>query len=486
METLPPVHLGASIAAAFAAAFLARGAVHRRWVMGAEMAARPRRQFALDLGLFFFAGALVSGFNAAVHGFPPGSAFSLLFGCLVAGFFAGLDTALARERASIYEARRGDHRAPVPRRLYPVTRRFSLVALSTSLFICMILMMVISRDFAWLAGEAQIADSLKTAERTVLVEVFFIMAALLAMVSNLIWSYSKNLRLLFENETGVLEQVSRGDLSRLVPVATHDEFGLIAGHTNAMIEGLRHRTRLVAAMKLAEEVQQSLLPQSPPELPGGEVTGTSRYCDETGGDYYDYFPLPDGRLAVVVADASDHGVGAALHMAAARAFLVSAVADYAGPRELLRRINRFLARDHKESGRFLTLFFLEIDASRSTLTWVRAGHEPALLYEPRRDRITELGGEGMALGVVEDQDFPPYFLEGWEPGAIVLIGTDGIRETRGPGGEVFGTERIRRLLREMAGASGPAIQAALLETLERFRGARPQEDDVAFVIVRLP
>ena len=87
------------------------------------------------------------------------------------------------------------------------------------------------------------------------------MAVLLALVVNLIVSYSRNLRLLFNNETDVLERVSRGDLSRTVPVATRDEFGVIAGHTNSMILGLRHRTKMITALKLAEEVQQNLLPK---------------------------------------------------------------------------------------------------------------------------------------------------------------------------------------------------------------------------------
>ncbi|NIQ92700.1 MAG: phosphatase, partial [Deltaproteobacteria bacterium] len=110
----------------------------------------------------------------------------------------------------------------------------------------------------------------------------------------MIISYSKNLKLLFENETNVLERVTQGDLSRLVPVATNDEFGVIAGHTNTMIDGLRHRLQLITALKLAEEVQQNLLPTEPPSYPGLDIAGISNYCDETGGDYYDYFRLSNG------------------------------------------------------------------------------------------------------------------------------------------------------------------------------------------------
>jgi sigma-B regulation protein RsbU (phosphoserine phosphatase) len=470
---------------AFGVVLFLRGAVEKRVVLSADDALRPRRQFLMDLSLFLAAGLSVAFYNTVVYRFPPAAAISLLIGCMAAGFFTGMDTALARERSAIYLAREKAPRVKPPKRLYPVTRRFSMVALSTSLFISLILMMVISRDFAWLAREGQTVESLKAAEMTVWVEVLFIMAVLLCMALNLILSYSRNLKLLFENETRVLEKVARGDLSRMVPVTTRDEFGLIAGHTNTMIKGLRHRSRLVSALKLAEEVQQSLLPAAPPEMPGIDITGISRYCDETGGDYYDYLALPGGALGVVVADASDHGIGAALHMATARAFLVSSSSAYRGAADLVTQVNRFLSRDHRETGRFITLFFLEIDIHRGILTWVRAGHEPALLYERGRDRFIELSGTGIALGVVEDYPFSASERRAWEAGSVLLIGTDGIREARNRAGEVFGETRIRELIRENADQPVGRIQEAILSSLERFRSGASREDDVTLVVIRL-
>ena len=223
-----------------------------------------------------------------------------------------------------------------------MTRRFSVVAFCSSLFVCLILALVISRDFAWLAEVQSNAAMLKEAERTVMLEVVFIMAALLGMVVNLIFSYSRNLTLLFNNETRILENVSRGDLSRMVPVATWDEFGVIAGHTNTMIEGLRHRTELLQALKLADDVQKSLLPRQGMDFEGADIAGDSIYCTEAGGDYYDYFRLPEGGLGVVVADVSGHGVSSALHMATARAHLIAGVQHYAGGPHLIQAANRFL------------------------------------------------------------------------------------------------------------------------------------------------
>jgi sigma-B regulation protein RsbU (phosphoserine phosphatase) len=366
-----------------------------------------------------------------------------------------------------------------------VTRKFSLVAITTTLFVTIIIVLIISKDISWLSKIEQNVISLSQAKRSVMYEIFFIMTVLLAMVVNLIISYSKNLKILFNSETDILERVTRGDLSKLVPVTTKDEFGVIAGHTNTMIQGLRHRIKLVTALKLAEEVQQNLLPRAAPTHPGLDISGTSIYCDETGGDYYDYFKLPDGRLGVVVADASDHGVGAALHMTTARAFLLFGVRNFSTPARLLDEINRFLATDSAETGRFMSMFFLEIDSSAKILRWVRAGHDPAMFYDPSQDRFLELSGEGVALGVVSNFRFSEFTRQGWDPGSIIVVGTDGIREARNTDGEMFGLDRLEDVVRKYASESAESIQNAVIANLRAFQGDAPQEDDITLVVVKL-
>jgi sigma-B regulation protein RsbU (phosphoserine phosphatase) len=366
-----------------------------------------------------------------------------------------------------------------------MTRRFSLFALTATVAVAGVIGLVLAGDVSWLAKIEREGISPGEARLSVMSEVFFVMAVLLAWVVNLVFSYSKNLKLLFDNETTVLERVTRGDLSKLVPVATNDEFGVIAGHTNLMIYGLRHRLKMITALKLAEELQQHFLPKRPPDHPGLQISGTSVYCDETGGDYYDYLELPHGRLGLVVADSADHGVGAALHMTTARAFLLSGAREYEGPANLLTGVNRFLTRDSVETGRFVTMFFLEIDLRARTLKWVRAGHDPALLYDSGKDAFLELNGDGMALGVVEDFHFQEYTHEGWAPGSVVVVGTDGVYETCNPDREMFGRERLRQIIRSHAAASAEAIQKVIIDTLHAFRGDAPQEDDITLVVVRL-
>lgn len=485
MEALPPVWLGASILVPFGLAFAVRPTLETRYVATAAVAQAAKRQFGLDLLLTLAAGTLVVAFNRLVHGFPLGSGLTLLLGCLIMGFFLALDTALARERTLIQQAAHTPGDDTPPKRLYPMTRRFSAVAVAATLCVTLVIILVILRDFAWLSEAGDTAERLKTAQRSVLVEVLFIMIALLGMVINLIFSYSKNLQLLFQNETHVLENVSNGDLSRLVPVTTSDEFGVIAGHTNTMIRGLRHRSRLISALKVAEEVQQNLLPQSPPRIQGIDLAGVSTYCDETGGDYYDYLELPGGRLGVIVADAADHGVGSALHMATARAFMRFAAHHYKDPATLMAAVNQDLTRDNAATGRFITAFFLEIDATARRLRWSRAGHEPALLFDPASAQFRELKGKGIALGVDEGSGFETVEITGWPADSVLLIGTDGIHEARNAKGDYFGHERLKEIIRDNHAADAETLKQIILDTVDGFREGFAMEDDLTLVAVKL-
>ena len=485
METLPPVLLGVSLLIPFAVALAVRRPLENRFVVSQPRGAQPKRQFYFDIAMCLAAGSLVVAYNIIVYGFPAASAISLLLGCTVVGFFLGLDMALARERKVIHEALAEDSVLPPPKRLYSMTRKFSLVAFTATIFLALVLGMVIARDVVWLATIEKSGMSIMQAQMSVMGEIFFVMVVLLAEVANLIISYSKNLKLLFENETNVLERVTRGDLSKLVPVATSDEFGVIAGHTNTMIGGLRHRLQLITSLRLAEEVQQNLLPAKPPSFPGLDIAGISNYCDETGGDYFDYFRRSNGHLGVVVADASDHGVSAALLMTTVRALLKQRVALKGDIAHIVSDVNLELVRDVQESGRFMTMFILEIKPESKTLHWVRAGHEPAILYNAGKDSFLELAGEGMAVGVVEDVDYQKYTHEGWTSGSIVVVGTDGIREAQNVEGEMFGLDRLRESIRKSSTEPAETIQNEIIKDLKTFQGEAPQEDDITLVVVKL-
>ncbi len=477
--------LGVIIFISFLIVLVFRVPVQRRFVRTALAIFQPKRAFSLDLALCLGAGLLAAGYNRTAFGFTLSSAGTLLIGCAIAGFFIGLDSALIWERELIREEISRNPIFTPPKRLFSITRKFSIVALVTTVVVSVVMAMVFARDIVWLTKIGQDTASILDAQMSVAYEVFFIMAVLAALVINLIMAFSRNLKLLFNTQTNVLERVSHGDLSQKVPVATRDEFGVIAGHTNNMIDGLRHRIRLLGALKLGEEVQQNLLPQHDPQVPYMDISGTSIYCEKIGGDYYDYFQLPENRLGIVVADASGHGVGAAMHMTTVRAFLQFGVRHYQGPAQLLNDVNAYATRDSAQTGRFMSMFFLEVNPATKSLRWVRAGHEPALFFNHADMRFSELDGKGMALGVDDQYHYEAFSQTGWSSGDIILIGTDGIHETRNGKDEMFGQSRLRNIIRENAGQSSVSIKNAIIASILSFRENTSQEDDITLVAIKL-
>ncbi|MBT8406188.1 MAG: serine/threonine-protein phosphatase, partial [Deltaproteobacteria bacterium] len=187
----------------------------------------------------------------------------------------------------------------------------------------------------------------------------------------------------------------------------------------------------------------------------------------------------------VVGDVTGHGVGAALLMATARALirgLVSQPRDLAG---CITRVNTFLAADVRQTGRFMSLFFLMLEAGSPTIRWVRAGHDPAILYNPKTDRFEELLGPGMVLGVEEEYSYQQVEKTIEAVGTIILIGTDGVWEAHNGEGDMFGKKRLYEIIRTNADKSAEEIQNGVLDAISRFRGPAPQEDDITLVVIKV-
>lgn len=280
-------------------------------------------------------------------------------------------------------------------------------------------------------------------------------------------------------------RLAKGDFSARAHPRGRDELAELGGIFNEMAPQLADRVRMRESLELAMEVQHRLLPKSPPQVPGLDMAALSIYCDETGGDYYDFFTFTGkkaGRLGVVVGDVTGHGVGAALLMATARALLRPRAEEGGTPGEIMAGVNRDLTLDTMGTGRFMTLFYLEIDQATRRLAWARAGHDPALLYDPRSGTFLELDGRGVPLGIVEDASYEDKSAAEAPAGAMLVIGSDGIWETRSPEGEMFGKDRLRDIVRDKAAAGSRAVLEAVVQALDDFRGDCPQEDDVTLVV----
>lgn len=485
MASLSPVKLGIIILSCFLPLLLFRAKLVRYWIDGAPNAFQPRRAFLLDFLICLLASTLVNSYNYLVLSFPIGSLPSFTIGCIIAGFFIGIESSLAQEREVIHRALENNVDLPLPTKIFSLTRKFTLVAGTATLLVSIVLILVFVRDIEWLVRTTLDKASMNNARLSVLAEILFIMGVLMALIINLILSYSKNINLLFSNQTRILEQVREGNLSSKVPVATTDEFGLIAGHTNHMIDGLRHRFELMSGLRFAENVQQNLLPSKSPFLQEYDVSGSSLYCDQTGGDYFDYFLLPDDKFGIVVADACGHGVGAAMLMTSVRAYFIAAAQHYSDPASLLKQVNMVLARDCSKNSTFITLFFLELDQRTKSLRWVRAGHDPALLFSKRKGTFSELGGPGMALGIEESFDFQDQQSGSLEKGDIILIGTDGIHETSNREQVAFGKDRVQKIITANSHESASVIKEKIVHEVRLFRGDLPQEDDITLVVIKV-
>ena len=175
---------------------------------------------------------------------------------------------------------------------------------------------------------------------------------------------SSNLTRPFGDIIKVLQNVRNGRLDRRVAVRSNDEIGYVGDVINEMTAGLREREKMHQSLELAREVQQNLLPRCAPQQMGLDIAGRSIYCDQTGGDYFDFLevgPPGDNTVGLVVGDVSGHGVPSALLMATARALMRQRSFLPGGPAQVVSDVNSHLSRDVEDSGQFMTLFYLVID-----------------------------------------------------------------------------------------------------------------------------
>jgi phosphoserine phosphatase RsbU/P len=299
---------------------------------------------------------------------------------------------------------------------------------------------------------------------------------------------SSNLTRPFKNIVQVLHDVKKGTFTSRVQVTSNDEIGYTGDTINEMTQGLLERDRIQRSLSLAKEIQQNLVPRKNIKNNGLDMAGRSVYCDETGGDYYDFIPMGNGddsKTGVAIGDVSGHGISSALLMATVRASLRQRASLPGGVAAMISDVNTQLARDVEYSGDFVTLFFLVMNTLKGQLEWVRAGHDPALVYTPKTDSIQELKGVGMALGVNADWQYESYQLTDLTSGQIILLGTDGIWEAQNRRGIRMGKGPIYQVLREHAHESARNILQSVFKTIGTFQEGVRQEDDITAVVVKI-
>jgi serine phosphatase RsbU (regulator of sigma subunit)/predicted ester cyclase len=264
----------------------------------------------------------------------------------------------------------------------------------------------------------------------------------------------------------IVEERSQGDvLSIMLP---------------ALEQQMRERERVEQELQVARRIQQASLPREVPEREGWQISPLYRPAREVGGDFYDFFELPDGRLGLVVGDATGKGVPAALVMASARSMLraVARASEYS-PGDVLGRVNDTLVTDMPPN-MFVTCFYAILDPKSATLSYANAGHD--LPYVHHGDGAEELRARGMPLGPMPGMSYEQKEVV-LDAGVSVLLYSDGLVEAHDPKGEMFGFPRVRAQVAERGEERW--LGEYLMEELYSFVGEGwEQEDDITLLTLR--
>ncbi|MEN8260711.1 MAG: SpoIIE family protein phosphatase [Pseudomonadota bacterium] len=236
-------------------------------------------------------------------------------------------------------------------------------------------------------------------------------------------------------------------------------------------------------MKIARQIQESLLPSSPLHLPEVHVVGYCLPAAQVGGDYFDFFHSEDG-FDVVIADVSGHSVGPALFMVEARSALRTQTHSKISPAEILSILNKSLYEDLNHADHFITMFYVRYDRENRRLNYANAGHVSPLLIHRGESACSKLDADGLVLGVKQGVSFEEKRCS-LEKGDMVFLYTDGITEVENKEGELFGTERLCDLLTRHALVPPQVLIDVVIKEMQDFCQSKSFNDDVTMVILKV-
>jgi len=332
----------------------------------------------------------------------------------------------------------------------------------------------------------------------VVVAVLFLIIEIVALVMGLALarSITSSIHELFMGT----ERVRQGDFTHRININTKDQLGELAGSFNQMtgsIENLlqtaAEKKRLEEELRIARQIQMSLLPRGPLDMPGLAVTALCVPAREVGGDYYDFFPLGQERLGVLIADVSGKGTSAALYMAELKGLMLSLSEIYQSPRQLLIEANRILS-ENLDSRSFITMTYAVIDLANDVMTYARAGHTP-LIYLPGPSSLRRgaqvLIPNGMVVGLRIDGASAKFsdLLEEeqirLQTGDVIVFYTDGITEAMNAKSDLFGEVRLSRIVEEHGHLESGELRERILREIEAFVGSADQHDDMTMILIKV-
>lgn len=279
-----------------------------------------------------------------------------------------------------------------------------------------------------------------------------------------------------------VEMFSDNDFAVFRSVAEQSSFAIGNAHVHREANG---KKEIEGELKNAREVQRVLLPQKDPVVAGFRVNGTNLPAKIISGDYYDYIDLPEGRLGVVVADVSGKGVAAGLLMAMCRSLLRAVSLTNTSPSTALSAVNRYLCPDIRED-MFISMIYGILDPTDGSLTFARAGHEPAMIFRKASGKVELSKPKGLALGIDPGNVFERVTADErivLESGDCVLLFTDGVKEALDASEEEFGLERLSATFCVAAKLGAEAVVKQVQDELKTFTGTGLQMDDVTIVAI---
>jgi len=333
---------------------------------------------------------------------------------------------------------------------------------------------------AWMVAESsQPVEQYFIAAQGLVLFVIHILAS-----TYLIFLVSRSLKLVITELAKGLEFMRQGNFAGRVPILVDDDLGELAKGLNTALHGLQEREDLKDSLKIATEIQQGLLPDTPPDVPEYVFSAFEQSCYSVGGDYYDFITLPDGRIWLVIADVAGKGYPAALTVANLQAMLHVLAAENVPFDKAVDYINKALCQT-LAGGRFVTLFMAKLQPQSHSLLWLNAGHVPPML-------VTESGVERLhastpPLGMMPKITIEPQRIE-LRAGDRLFAYTDGVTETHSAKGngmdsEMFGDQRLADWLIAHRHSSPGDLPGQLLKTLKLF-GQGAQEDDITLLCLQ--
>lgn len=260
-------------------------------------------------------------------------------------------------------------------------------------------------------------------------------------------------------------------------IRKHVVAALCEAETKRKLEALQHD------LQVARSIQQSLLPKDRPQVAGFEIAGWNQPADDTGGDYFDWKILPDGKVVVSVADVTGHGVGPALLAAACHAYAKSTFSVTPNLPAALENINESLGAD-LTPGRFVTFVAATCCPGCPDMELLSAGHGPLLTYSRPEDQFREINAQALPLGILPlfNSD-PPERLQ-LHSGDLVVLSTDGFFEWENSQGEQFGMQRMKEVIRTSRDLAPDQIIANLYDAVSHFSNGSKQQDDLTAVVIK--